>query len=801
MSDIRKTKAQLVSEVRELREKFARLESALGQTDARMRSLIDLAPVMVWEIDPDGIITLSQGRALEIIGYAPGELVGTDAKDLFGDEPLLAADIEEILSGKEMTTTRVFAGRLIEARHTPVLDADGKLERVIGVGIDVTEQREGEVNLRELSDRFSLAQRIARLGSWEWDLRDGRQIWSDETYEIFGVSPDSFTPHFDSFLEFVHEEARHRVRAALNRSLADADTSFGVQHRIVLGDGTVRHLQTRGEMLQRQGSKPQRMIGTCQDVTEQVLADAALQESERRFALFMDHLPAAVMIKDHESKLLYANKYMREVFAPPLRRVRKASAAMPKKIVDGWLAADRRALKEGRHECEENIPDHTGGYRWMHTVKFALPRDEAPHMIGGISWDIDARRTAEEALQESERRYRSLWENAPIGLWLEDSSGVVQYLEDLRARGVEDLSAYFDEHPAEIRRCASLVKVLSVNQAAVDLHGASDPAELCVGLDEILDEEAMAAYKQVLMAIAEGRTSMDFETCVETPDGEIRTFAVHFFTPSEYERTWQQTIIATTDISERRRMEEELRPREAASRALLDGISHELKTPLNSIIGFTGVILQGMAGGLNDEQRRQLGMARQSAGHMLGLIEDVIDVTRLQTGSLEVEREVVDLGGTAARVVDEAGDAAAAKGLELDVEIPAGLPAVAGDRRRVRQVLANLVENAIKFTETGAVRIDCREADGRVEARVADTGPGVAPELRTRIFEPFQGAGSTTGTREEGTGLGLHLSRGIARLLGGDLVLECEAGGGSTFVLTLPVQADTIEPSTTEAAP
>ncbi|MBC8425347.1 PAS domain-containing protein, partial [bacterium] len=596
MSDLRKTKADLVAEVRKLREKAARLETALGQTDARMRSLVDLAPVMIWEYDADGTITLSQGRALEILGFEPGELVGANVRELYVDDSLLSTDIEEILAGKEMTTTRVVAGRLIEGRHTPVFDENGKLERVIGVGIDVTEQREGEVNLRELSDRFSLAQRIARLGSWEWDLQDGRQIWSDETYQIFGVSPETFTPDFDAFLEFVHDEDRHRIRAALNRALADADTSFDAQHRIVLGDGTVRHLRTRGELMRRRGGKARRMIGTCQDVTDQMLADAALQESEHRFALFMDHLPAAVMIKDHESKLLYANKYMREVFAPPLRRVRQATDEMPKKVVDRWLADDRRALKDGRHEREEHIPDREGRYRWMQTIKFALPRDEAPHMIGGISWDITARKSAEE----------------------------------------------------------------------------------------------------------------------------------------------------------------ELRVREAASRQLLDGISHELKTPLNSIIGFTGVILQGMAGGLNEEQRRQLGMARQSAGHMLDLIEDAIDVTRLQTGSLEVEREAIDLGETAARAADDVEAAAAAKGLELSVEIPVGLPTVLGDRRRARQVLKNLFDNAVKFTEAGAVRLVCREAGGRVEAWISDTGPGIAPELRARIFEPVQGAVSTTGTREGGAGPGRH---------------------------------------------
>ncbi|MBU1675216.1 PAS domain S-box protein, partial [bacterium] len=934
--------------------------------------------------------------------------------------------------------------------------------------------------------------------------RDGHQVWSEENYGIFCVSPLEFTPSFDSFLEFVHVEDRRRFRASLNRALADPDTGFNAKHRIVLRDGTVRHVHTRGEVMRRHGGKPQRVIGTCQDITEQVLADAALQEGERRFALFMDHLPAAVMIKNQDSKLIYANKYMREVFAPPLRRVRQATDTMPKEVVDRWLADDRLALKDGLHEREEYIPDAEGRYRWMHTVKFAIPQDEGPTLLGGISWDVTESKAAAEALHDSEQRYRSLWDNAPVGLWLEDTSEVVRHLEKLRARGVADLGAFLDEHPAEVRRCAALTRVVSVNQAAVDMNRAASAEELCGSLDTVLDAKALEVFKQVLLAIDEGRTTFDFESEIPTFDGDTRSISMRMFTPPEFRRTRQETIIAAIDVTERRRMEDEARNREArmqsifraspvgvivtrgdviefanaraaeilgcdvgeltgarfdayhpsvadherALRAigeqmaergvgmvetklcradgvvlevllsgsavdpddpgpgmtfavldltahkllwrdlaertrelvalrdltgvtgnrpsldeviassiacvqavaspdaigiflqedggmtlrearldgepatvdgapemaqldrvcrgvgaraapvtahdpvgkpgkhahrdesagplascaafplhgggeligvlgvgsreerdfatqasfletlanevamaitncrlnlrisefgsrleeqvaagaaglsaavararttdtslhdLLDNISHELRTPLNSIIGFTGIILQGLAGSLNEEQRRQLGMARRSAGHMLNLIEDVIDVTRLETGGFELDREAIDLGAAAARVLGDAGRAAAAKGLELSADIPADLPEVMGDLRRVRQVLRNLLDNAVKYTPTGSVKLTCRAAGGRVETRVADTGPGVAHAAQSRIFEPFQGGGSTSGTRGEGTGLGLYLSRGIARLLEGDLSLESEPGHGSTFVLSLPV--------------
>jgi len=284
MRDMKKTKAELVTEVRALRDRLERVEMELSHSEERLRSLIDLAPLMVWEIDAAGVITLSQGKALEILGFAPRELVGVDARTLFADDPLMIDDIQEMLSGKEMTTTRVIAGRLIESRHIPILDERGEVSRVIGVGIDVTEQREGEVNLRELSERFALSQEIAQLGSWEWDLRKGTQVWSERIYEIFGVAPETFTPGYEAFLDFVHEEDRHLIRASLNRAVTDPDTSFDARYRIVLRDGTIRHVHTRGEVMRVQGERPRRLIGTVQDVTDQVIADAALRKSERRRA-------------------------------------------------------------------------------------------------------------------------------------------------------------------------------------------------------------------------------------------------------------------------------------------------------------------------------------------------------------------------------------------------------------------------------------------------------------------------------------------------------------------------------------
>ncbi|MGB5104096.1 MAG: PAS domain S-box protein [Steroidobacteraceae bacterium] len=220
----------------------------------------------------------------------------------------------------------------------------------------------------------------------------------------------------------------------------------------------------------------------------------------------------------------------------------------------------------------------------------------------------------------------------------------------------------------------------------------------------------------------------------------------------------------------------------------LSTMSHELRTPLNSILGFTDVVLEGLSGPLTEEQRRHLGIVRESSVHLLGLINDMLDLTRIEAGQLRLEIGEVDLPDLLRRRVEGFEAEAARKGLALAVSIEAGMRAIHSDAKRVSQIVDNLLSNAVKFTEQGSVELAARLVGDRVEVSVIDTGPGIDPGDLPLLFKPFftQAAGSP-GRMHEGLGLGLPISRHLAEALGGTISVASEPGHGSRFTVSLPV--------------
>jgi len=224
----------------------------------------------------------------------------------------------------------------------------------------------------------------------------------------------------------------------------------------------------------------------------------------------------------------------------------------------------------------------------------------------------------------------------------------------------------------------------------------------------------------------------------------------------------------------------------------LASMSHELRTPLNSIIGFTGIILQGMTGEVNQEQRKQLTMVKNSASHLLSLINDLLDISKIEAGRVELSLEEFSLDDVVREVVESVSPTASEKGLELVTEVPEGIT-LFSDRRRIKQVLMNFMSNAVKFTDQGSVRITARiPGDDNLEVRVIDTGVGIKKEDMDKLFQPFQQIDVSLTKKHEGTGLGLHLSKKLADLLGGDVSAKSEYGRGSEFAFTIPLRYEEV---------
>ncbi len=223
--------------------------------------------------------------------------------------------------------------------------------------------------------------------------------------------------------------------------------------------------------------------------------------------------------------------------------------------------------------------------------------------------------------------------------------------------------------------------------------------------------------------------------------------------------------------------------------AFLATMSHELRTPLNSIIGFVGIILQGLAGPLNSEQEKQLTMVYRSAKHLLDLINDVLDISKIEAGEIKLQMESFDFSTLLDKALRAMMPTANKKGLIL-TSTGAVDVSLYSDKRRIEQILLNLINNAIKFTEQGSVHVDYRLNNGCLKVSVQDTGTGIKAKDIPTIFQEFRQIDTGLTRQHEGTGLGLAICKKLVTLLGGQIGVESQWGAGSTFSFTLPINSN-----------
>ncbi len=238
------------------------------------------------------------------------------------------------------------------------------------------------------------------------------------------------------------------------------------------------------------------------------------------------------------------------------------------------------------------------------------------------------------------------------------------------------------------------------------------------------------------------------------------------------------------------RKNDELAESSRMKSAFIANMSHELRTPLNAIIGFTGALLMKLPGPLTPDQDKQLTTIRSSARHLLSLINDILDVAKIEAGKVTLALERVQCQDLLVQTADTLRTLAVQKGLALTLDLPPEPIVIDSDRRALTQIIINLVNNAIKFTEQGTVRVALaqRIEDGQLmtEFSVTDSGAGIRVEDQTKLFQAFSQLDSTSTRHVEGAGLGLYLCQNLATLLGGQLSLQSDLGKGSTFTLSLP---------------
>jgi GAF domain-containing protein len=253
-----------------------------------------------------------------------------------------------------------------------------------------------------------------------------------------------------------------------------------------------------------------------------------------------------------------------------------------------------------------------------------------------------------------------------------------------------------------------------------------------------------------------------------------------------------QSVLAIQNARLFSEIEEKSHQLEIASRhksQFLANMSHELRTPLNSVLGFTEMLADGLYGELPEKAKATLARVQANGRHLLGLINDVLDLSKIEAGQLTLTIDDYSIGQIVRTIAATTEPLARAKGLKLSAVVGNGLPLGRGDERRLSQVLLNLVGNAVKFTESGSIEITANARDGYFEILVRDTGPGIAPEHQSRVFEEFQQVDESSTRQKGGTGLGLAISKRIVEMHGGSIGIESALGAGSTFRVAIPVKA------------
>jgi PAS domain S-box-containing protein len=657
--------------------------------------LLDVVGQAVIATDAQGKIIYWNRAAEGLYGWSEEEVMGRPIVEVTPSEDLVNR-AEEIMSA--LMAGRSWSGEL-EVRHkdgtifpamvtdTPVYDELGTLVAIIGVSTDISELKNTE-ELRRSEASLAEAQRIAHLGTWEWNLATGEVRWSDETYRIFGFEPQQFSPTLETVAEIFHQDDRHLFRALVDDATRK-DEAYDFEHRIVRPDGEVRWVNRRGEVVRGEGRESLRLIGTIHDITERKRVERELIEGARQAALGEDV---------------------------------------------GTALVESGTLRIILQRCTEAIVRHLGA---------AFAR----------IWTLNE---VENVLE------------------LQASAGVYTHLEGAHSRvpvGKFKIGLIAQERSPYLTN---------------DVAG--DPR---IHDKEWARREGMVAFAGYPLIVEDQLV------------GVLAMFAK--------ERLTEATLNALASVAssiaqgiERKRAEESLRAYAArlnrSNRELQDFAyvaSHDLQEPLRKVRTFADRLDAKYSEVLGEQGRDYLKRMEGAAARMQNLIDDLLELSRVTTNAQPFTP--VDLNEVAQEVVFDLEAHIEQIGGRVEVS---GLPTVKADRLQMRQLLQNLISNALKFhreEEEPVVKVYSEllqeweeEGSGRTADRrtyqifVEDNGIGFDEKHLERVLAPFQRLHGRDAY--EGTGMGMAICRKVVERHGGNITAKSTPGQGATFIVTLPAK-------------
>jgi len=573
-------------------------------------------------------------------------------------------------------------------------------------------------------------------------------------------------------LDFFAPADKPRVRERIEETFTKGESSL--EAPFLTKDGTSIPYFFTGRHVEFDGHAC--LLGIGIDIAARTRAEEQLVQSERKYRELVEHANSIILRWDRAGRVTFLNEFGQRFFGYTEDEIigRHVIGTIVPETESG--GRDLEGLMDqicaNPQAFERNINENmrrNGERVWISwTNRIETDAQGQPVEILSIGSDITASREAEERVRRSEAHLIEAQRIAKIGSWE----------LDLRTNA--------------IKWSGQTSQIYGLRES--DSEGTFQAFLTFVHPDDV---EQLRAAKQ---AALDGTARFDVQHRIILRDGTEKV--VHQVADVKRENGVPVALAGTVhDITDRARMEAERERRhraEAADRiksAFLATMSHELRTPLNSIIGFTGILLQELAGPLNAEQRKQLEMVRSSSRHLLALVNDVLDISKIEAEQLVIARDPFDLRRSIEKVVALVAPQAREKALEMHVDLAPELGQALGDERRFEQILLNLLSNAVKFTDHGQIglRAQCQSCDAvtgqpALSVSICDTGPGIKPADLDRLFEPFQQLDSGLARKHEGTGLGLAICRRLAELMGGRISVESEWGKGSTFTVTLPLE-------------
>lgn len=610
---------------------------------------------------------------------------------------------------------------------------------------------------------LDMAESMSGVGHWRLDIVSGKVDWSDAVYAIHGVLREAFDPNLGEALQFYAPEDRGAVERHIAEAIAGR-TGFQFQLRLRRPDGEIRHVTSKAVCELGALGEPVALFGLFQDVTEHQTRLDRARKSEARYRLLADNAGDVITLYNREGGGLYSSPALERLLGYTAGEAKGMSAADFLHPDDQQsVRAAFSALAQGQAEAtvQHRSRHHLGHYVWVETNLRSIQNGPGePATVLGVSRDIRERKALEAEALFARDQAR---EQAQRALLAEDIAGVGYWRVDLAAN--------------DLFLSPKMYKIYGIrgDQAltADDLLAQLHPDDRA---------EELARFTRRLKS---GEPEFDAVFRIIRGDGAVRHLRGSSIIEMDADgarRSVLGTVIDITDLIEARAAAE------ASANAKTDflaNMSHELRTPLTSVLGFSRLIKEQPE--LSTNTRRFVDRVMNAGAALLATVNDILDFSKLEAGQIEVKRQPASPLAVLSQTVELFGVQAEEKGLAIRLEIAEAFPeTVLLDADRLRQVLLNLVGNAVKFTEAGEVRVEASYHDDALYIAVIDTGAGIAPELQARLFQRFSQVDASATRSHGGTGLGLAICKGLVAAMGGEIGLKSEVGRGARFHFSIP---------------